>query len=402
MNLLLFDVDGVLVYDHAYRAGVIAVLNYFGGLMGLTAPVIAEPAIEAFHAHSYTNEWDMVPFGVGVLLIETLARTPAARLAGLSAALPPIEFLQQIRAEYGDRFPYEQYLDQTDHATGNPAARAQAALLSASDRLIGDDHARQLAQAFVRELLANPYDLAHTITTQIFQEHALGSTVYEETYGLPRRFDLPGLLQTEDQPALLTAGKAAIDALAQAGRAHVCVYTARPSLPPADVPDDLTLRAAGYSPEAEMAVQLVDLQAYPLIASGRMLWLSRIVNRPVETLTKPAPVQALAAMAAALSKQESASLTAAYQLMAHGKLDEPFASLRSERLHVWVFEDALPGLHASRGAIELLRQHDIDAHLHGIGIAAGGPKVEALKSVCETIVPDVNVAVEYVSRAITG
>ncbi len=398
MNLLLFDVDGVLVYDHAYRAGVIAVLNYFGSLMGLAAPVIDEPAIEAFHAHSYTNEWDMVPFGVGVMLIETLARAPHARLA----ASPPIEFLRQIRADYPDRFPYEQYLDQTDHVRGKPSAKAQAVLLSASDRLIGDDHARQLAQALVRELLANPYDLAHAITTQIFQEHALGSTVYEETYGLPPHFDLPGLLQTEDQPALLPTGKAAIDALAQSGRAHVCVYTARPSLPPADAPDDLTLRAAGYSPEAEMAVQLVDLQAYPLIASGRMLWLSRLVNRPVETLTKPAPVQALAAMAAALSKQESASLIAAYQLMARGELAEPFASLRSEPLHVWVFEDALPGLHASRGAIELMRQHDIDAHLHGIGIAAGGPKVEALKSVCEIIVPDVNVAIEHVNRAITG
>lgn len=398
MNLLLFDVDGVLVYDHAYRTGVTAVLNYFGSLMGLAAPVIDEPAIEAMHAHSYTNEWDMVPFGVGILLIETLARLPHARLA----ALPPNEFLSQIQADYADRFPYEQYLDQTDHVPGKPSARAQAVLLSAADRLIGDDQARQLAQAVVRELLANPYDLAHAITTQIFQEHALGSAVYEETYGLPRRFDLPGLLQTEDRPALSPVSKATIDALAQSGRAHVCVYTARPSLPPADAPDDLTLQAAGYSPEAEMAVQLVDLQAYPLIASGRMLWLSRQINRPVETLTKPAPVQALAAMAAALNKHEAASLNAAYQLMAHGELDEPFASLRSEPLHVWVFEDALPGLHASRGAIELLRQHGIDAHLHGIGIAAGGPKVEALKSVCEVIMPDVNVAVDHVNRAITG
>ncbi|MBI5563911.1 MAG: hypothetical protein HY870_03375, partial [Chloroflexi bacterium] len=277
MNLLLFDVDGVLVYDHAYRAGVIAVLNYFGGLMGLTAPVIDEAAIEAFHAHSYTNEWDLVPFGVGVMLIETLARTPTARLA----LAPPIEVLRQIRADHHDRFPYEQYLDQTDHIAGKPAAKAQAALLSAADRLIGDDHARQLVQAVVRELLANPYDITRAITTQMLQEYALGSVVYEATYGLPPHFDLPGLLHTEDRPALSPASKVTIDALAQAGRAHVCVYTARPSLPPTDLPDDLTLRAAGYSPEAEMAVQLVDLQAYPLIASGRMLWLSRLVNRPV-------------------------------------------------------------------------------------------------------------------------
>jgi len=398
LNLLLFDVDGVLVYDHAYRTGVTAVLNYFGSLMGLAAPVIDESAIEAFHAHSYTNEWDMVPFGLGILLIETLARTPTTRLAAAS----PIEFLSQIQADYADRFPYEQYLDQTNHVTGNPSTKAQAELLAAADRLIGDDHARQLVQAFVRDLLSDPYDITRAITTQIFQEYALGSTVYEETYGLPRRFDLPGLLQTEDRPALSPTSKATIDALAQSGRAHVCVYTARPSLSPADVPDRLTLRAAGYSPEAEMAVQLVDLQGYPLIATGRMLWLSRQINCPVETLTKPAPVQALAAIAAALNKHEAAALNAAYQLMAHGELTEPFASLRGQAVDVWVFEDALPGLHASRGAVELLRQHGIDAHLHGIGIAAGGPKVDALKTMCEVIVPDVNAAVEHVSRAITG
>jgi hypothetical protein len=398
LNLLLFDVDGVLVYDRAYRAGVTAVLNYFGGLLGRARPVIDEAAIEAMHAHSYTNEWDMCPFGVGIMLIESLARVPGIRLA----AAPPIEFLRQVQAAHPDRFPFEQYLNQTDQFTGNPAARALAVLLAASDRLIGNDHNRQLAQAFVRELLADPYNLARTITTQVFQEHVLGSTAYEETYGLPAHFDLPGLLHTEDRPALLPAGKCAIDALAQSGRAQVCVFTARPSLPPADVVDRSALRAAGYSPEAELALQLIDLQGYPLIAMGRMLWLSQHINRPVETLTKPAPVQALAAIAAAVTRHEAASLTAAYRLIAQSELTEPFASLRSEPLHVWVFEDARPGLQAARGAVELLCQHTIDAHFHGIGIASGGPKADALKSICDIILPDVNVAIEYVTRAITG
>jgi hypothetical protein len=244
LNLLLFDVDGVLVYDCAYRAGVIAVLDYFGVLLGRSSPVIDEAAIETFHAHGYTNEWDICPFGVGILLIETLARSPATRLT----AAPPIEFLRQIRAVDQARGPFEQYLDQTDRVTGKPSARALAVLLSAADRLIGDDHNRQIIRAFMRELLADPYDLANTITTQVFQEYVLGSTAFEETYGLHARFDLPSLLHTEDRPALLAAGKRTIDQLSQSGRAHVCVYTARPSLPPVDAPDRLTRRAAGYSP----------------------------------------------------------------------------------------------------------------------------------------------------------
>ncbi len=147
-------------------------------------------------------------------------------------------------------------------------------------------------------------------------------------------------------------------------------------------------------------MQLIDLADYPLIAMGRMLWLAHQINQPVETLTKPAPVQALAAIAAAITKQEAASLTAAYQLVAHGGLAEPFASLRGQPVEVWVFEDALPGLQAARGAVELLGQQGLDAHFHGIGIATGGPKAAALKSVCDVILPDVNVAIEYVAHAI--
>jgi hypothetical protein len=396
LNLLLFDVDGVLVYDRAYRAGVIAVLDYFGSLLGRSSPVIDEIAIETFHAHGYTNEWDICPFGVGILLIETLARSSATRLV----AAPPLEFLRQIRAVEQAREPFEQYLDQTDRGAGTPSARALAVLLSAADRLIGDEHNRRLAQACVRELLADPYDLANALTTQLFQEHVLGSTAYEETYGLRARFDLPSLLYTEDRPALLAAGKRTIDRLSQAGRAHVCVYTARPSLPPSDAPDRWTPRATGYSPEAELAVSLVDLLDYPLMAMGRMLWLAQQLDRPVETLTKPAPIQALAAIAAALTKREAASLTAAYRLAAHGELAEPFASLRGQPVDVWVVEDAVPGLHAARRAIDLLRTFDIDARLHGLGIATGGPKAAALQPWCEISVPDVNAAIEHLARVI--
>ena len=396
MDLLLFDVDGVLVYDHAYRAAVIAALDYFGGLLGRSSPVIAAATIEAFHAHGYTNEWAICPFGVGILLIETLARSPATRLV----AAPPIEFLRQIQAGDQARVPFESYLDQTDRIAGKPSVRALAALLSAADRRIGDDHHRALGQAFVRELLADPYDLAQTITTQIFQEHVLGSAAYEETYGQRARFDLPSLLHTEDRPALLAAGQRTIDQLSQASRAQVCIYPARPRRPPIDAPDRAAPRAAGYSLEAELAVRLVDLQAYPLTAMGRMLWLAQRLQHPVESLTKPAPVQALAAIAAALTKREAASLTNAYRLAAHGELTEPFASLRGQWVDVWVVEDAVPGLHAARGAIDRLRTFGIDAHLHGLGIANGGPKAAALQPLCEIIAPNVNVAVDHIARSI--
>lgn len=398
MNLLLFDVDGVLVEDRAYRLGVMATLNYFGGLMGLRPPVIAEAVIEAFHAHGYTNEWDICPFGVGVMLIEALTRLPDARLN----AAPPLELLRQIRTAYIDPIPFARYLDRTAAQPGNPAARAAAVLLPAADRLILRDEARAVVQAFLRELLADPYDIAHTITTQVFQEHVLGSTVYEETYNLRPRFDLPSLLYTADRPLLDAAHRRRLDEWTQADRARVCVYTARPSLPPADDLPSRTHQPIGFSPEAELGVQLVELQDYPLIAMGRMQWLARQIDQRVETLTKPAPVQALAAIGAAVSRQEAAALISAHRLLSRGEWLEPLTQLRGQPLDVWVIEDATLGLQAARGAIEVLRAAGADARWHGVGVSGGGPKAEALKPFCEIIVPDVNAAIDHIERAIAA
>lgn len=396
MNVLLFDVDGVLVADRAYRLGVIATLDYFGSLMGLRPPVIDEAAIETFHAHGYTNEWDICPFGVGVMLIEALTRLPDARLTAAS----PIGLAAQLKTDYFDRMPFVRYLDRSDHVQGTPSARAAAVLLPAADQLILRDDARAVVQAALRDLLTDPYDIARTETTQVFQEHVLGSAAYEETYHLRPRFDLPSLLYTADRPLLNADHRRRLDDWTQADRARICVYTARPSLPPSDSYASLVHRPAGFSPEAELAVQLVDLPDYPLIAMGRMQWLAQQTDQRVEALTKPAPVQALAAIGAAMSRQEAASLMSAFQLASRRTLIEPLAALRGEAPDVWVIEDATLGLQAARGAIELLRAVGIQARLHGIGVSAGGPKTEALKPFCETLVPDVNAAIDYLTRAI--
>jgi hypothetical protein len=143
------------------------------------------------------------------------------------------------------------------------------------------------------------------------------------------------------------------------------------------------------------------MQDYPLIAMGRMLWLSQQVKQPVESLTKPAPIQALAAIAAALTGREAAALTAAYQLSAHGKQLKPFDQLRDHVVEVWAVEDATLGLSAARGAIEVLRRFGVDARLHSIGVARGGPKAAALAPWCEVVLPEVNAAVGYIAQMLS-
>ena len=63
-------------------------------------------------------------------------------------------------------------------------------------------------------------------------------------------------------------------------------------------------------------------------------------------------------------------------------------------------EDAMLGLQAARGAIDLLRQKSIAAHLHPIGIATGGPKAAVLQSLCDIVLPDVNAAIDHIARSL--
>jgi hypothetical protein len=242
-------------------------------------------------------------------------------------------------------------------------------------------------------MFSQTHDVDRAPVTQIFQEFVVGSALYAEAYQLPPRFDEPSVLITEDRSLISAEAQRKLAGWALADRARICVYTARPSLPPADEPDRLS--HAGYSPEAELGIQLLDMH-YPLIATGRVQWLAAKVNVPFESVTKPAPIQALAAIGAALTHEEANSLLAAHALVARRELIGPLAHLKDRVTHVWIVEDGILGMQATHGAIDLLKQSGLQIHAHAIGIAAGGPKAAALAPLSEIVLPDVNVAIDYI------
>ena len=389
VNILLLDVDGVLVEDRGYRAGVVATINYYSRLMGQGDRAPDAVAIEVFHAHGFTNEWDICPLAIGILITAALKQNPDLALA----AAPFDDFLSQFRSVTIDPVDYGEWIAATDDRSGRPAERAMGALAHVFSALpLSDPTRASLAVAFSK-LLGDPYDFASAPVTQMFQEHVLGSAMFEEVYRMRPRFDLRSLLFDEDQAALSASARATLLALMSRAGAHVCVYTSRPSLPPTDVLDWLSnadRAPVGYSPEAELALRLVDLTDLPLIGMGRMQWLARRVGSKVEYLTKPAPVQSLAAILSAVSCRESESLESAYRLVSEGESAQLLSPLMGRPLDVWVVEDATPGLHAAAGAVDLLRKHGVDARLRAIGVSSGGPKAEALAGSCEVIAPTVD------------
>jgi hypothetical protein len=352
-----------------------------------------------FHAHGYTNEWDICPFAIGVLIVSAMRAVPDLDLR----PAPLDDFLAQFRSVHLGPIDYGAWIAATRDRSGLPSERALSVLGDALAALPVSDSSRAAACSALDTLLTDPYDFPSAIVTQVFQEYALGSSLFEEVYRQRPRFDAPSLLYNEDRPALGALARSTLLGLVKDGRARLCVYTARPSLPPISAANWLTdpsVVPVGFSPEAELAVQLVELGDFPLIAMGRMQWLAAKVGARVEYLTKPAPVQALAAIFAALSAHEEESLRAAYRLVSEGELTGALVELKGKSIEVWVVEDAALGLHAAAGAIDLLCKHEVDAHLHGLGVSAGGPKADALAGLCEAIFPTVDEAVGYIAARI--
>ncbi len=389
-HLLLFDVDGVLIEDGGYYAALIATLNYFNELLGAGPIEFGLPDRDQFQARGYVNEWDLCPLCAGILIVETLARH-----ADLALRPAPFEaFMRQFR---GATVPQlkdvaEPYLRQIDRLQGKPVERARDMLLAATAQLTSRGNTRAATEALLREMFSQTHDIFHAPVTQIFQEFVIGSQLYADAYHLPPRFAAPSVLATEDRSLISPAAQEKLAGWAQADRVKVCVYTARPSLPPDDDPDHIS--HVGYSPEAELGMQLLGMD-YPLIATGRVQWLADKVQVPFETVTKPAPIQALAAIGAAVTHEEANSLLAAHALMVRGELIGPLKRLQDRVNHVWIMEDGILGMQATHGAIDLLQRHGLEIHAHAIGIAAGGPKADVLAPLSEIVLPDVNAALTY-------
>lgn len=395
MNILLFDIDGVLVDDRGYRAGLGLTIDHFSEMIGQQKRAPAPEIIELFHANSFTNEWDICAFAIGALIVATVRAHPEIELS----TAPLIEFLPQLRGVDPRTFDYTEWVIATDARAGSPSERARTVLDDALSMLTLSESTQAAVAAALNELLTDPYDVANSIVTQVFQEHILGSSLFEEVYRMHPRFDAMSLLYNEDRSFLKAESRRLVRELVAEGILRACIYSARPSLPPSSTLDWLeqsTHSPQGYSPEAELALQLIEWSELPLIAMGRMQWFANLVGTRVEYLVKPSPVQALAAIIAALSRHEADAIESAYRLMSEGQVSSTLTALDDRKLDVWVVEDSVIGVHAASAAIDLINKGDLRAHLHALGVSAGGPKAEALSTLCETIVADVNQAIAYI------
>jgi len=348
LNLYLFDVDSVLLYPGGYRAALNATINYFSQQLGLGDLAPTDHEIESIEALGITSEWDSAPISVADILI-TRQRPDYVDLA------------RRVNAEWRKG----EYPAEAAYRLLRPISNLQSPVASKLET--GDWR--------LDDLLLHSRNIRRSPVQKIFQQYVLGEA-FEPTYGMARTLESPSMLLQYDRPDLNRPVPE-----------HSVIYTARPSKAPHEVEPRL-----GYAPEAELGAHLVGLTHLPIIGFGSFQWLvEEMGNGAVaDELVKPSPIHGLAAIGAAATGAEAASLIAA-EAATRGEWLSPLKELRGQAGRVTVFEDSAKSITGVREAVSMLGEN---WSCIGIGIAGGGPKAEALAKVSDRVYASIDNALD--------
>jgi len=346
-KVLLLDIDGVLVKPGGYRAALHATLNYFVNLMGLPHFEFPEEKLAGFERRGITSEWDMVPLLLGVLWDDILSHQSIPDLpSNVSSAA------HEIGKHLNGYVPSDLHIPEFGLVAGQyPAETA-----------LQNGFFTSIPEQLRVNLLHHSRDVHFSQTMRLFQQYTLGSQAFAETYKLPPEIETESLLHQHDQSNIDDGirGK-----LRQPG-IQLTAFTARPSAPPREV----EAPPLGYAPEAEIALDLVGLPDIPMISFGKLQYLGEQRGYDPEVMLKPSPVQALAAIGAALTGNEWASLQAACDWHETGQLRGILGELPGS-FDVTIVEDTLGGIRSVWAAGEILRKAGLDVITHAYGLTSG-------------------------------
>jgi hypothetical protein len=355
MKIILLDIDGVLLQPGGYREAVKTTIDYFTQSMGLGSLLPTEEEIGLCESLGITNEWDIVPIFLAIFIEQCLEQNPWLNsLECWEDTIESIKKLGIMEARNTDSSSISKIGQQLIPGMSPSLAILEIGLKSPER----SPFPKLSQQPFFRQLFAFNKDIAKSYTTEIFQNFVLGSQVFQNTYHLPAKVETKSYLTRYDLPLLSEDARNRILQSSISGKVRPVAYSARPSLPPRQV----TLQSlTDYSPEAEMALELVGLPEIPLIAYGRLKYTAQQYLISTDLLIKPSPFQAMAAIFAAISANEYDSLQMA--------------------IHIGIKKELLPGLHSVpvnlemvNGLFEPFKMEGIEVHIvedSPIGLSAG-------------------------------
>lgn len=363
MDILLFDMDGVLLAPHGYHRAMQSTVEIVARLLGFEGHGLSAAEIALFEAGGVTCEWDTNAI-CAALMLQAAWAEGEPEPAGLPPLLNPgavVNTSKNNGRQAPDFGQFARVLGRSGPATQPPLERAEALLCPASSR---QDSPQTAA---MRRILQTGRTFAASLTHQIQQELVLGSELFTRTYGQPARLRTPGYLLTYDAPRLSPAERQGLLAWLGVPDRRAVIFTNRPSLAP--VPGAST-------PEAEIGARLVGLEELPILGWGGLVWLAGQRGANPDLLSKPAPIHALAALRRACGDSPEAALQAAADLALDGRIDPGWQRLAGAQ--VTVFEDAIVGLLSLNAAGQILQAAGVPLAIRLVGVSAQPEKQVAL------------------------
>ena len=396
-TVALLDLDGVLIKSGGYRAVFHASMNYFLRIMGLDSDVgPKEQDLVIFETYGVTAEWDMLPICLAVVFehIYTLYNEKIT-LFSLEQALSwvashkAVDFIVDYEAALYKMAPYF-------WETPMPAESIRLACQNG----LGKQLFPQLyCHPLLDQLLSNTRSSADSLTTRILMNFQLGDFVFEQSFHMPAEVKTKSILQANDKTLLSEDNLQEIQNLFNQERVCFAYLTLRPSYPP----KELELKMPGYSPEAELALNKIDLHGVPLIAYGRMQFLASQLGVTPDSLVKPFPYQALAGIKAAIERNELQALLWAgkiYKRMQSSVGDTKFdiseftESGLSDDLDIHIFEDMPVGIKSTRRAVDLLKGFGYNVKFTAWGITSDKKMEIILRGQGARVFSDINQAMK--------
>lgn len=270
------------------------------------------------------------------------------------------------------------------------AILCRQALLEASIRWTDKDFAES---DMFKGALENTRSVYQSVTTRLYQNLLLGDS-FTAAYQLESKYEGSSLLEELDQVLLAPEMVAIVKSLWERDEISIAAYTGRPSY-------GVDRASSGYSPEAEIALKMINFSKMPYVGLGSLEWLSQVRSIPVADLAKPNIVHAIAAILTALSPATlEQNLREALELSTAAP--EILAQRLGTGLEVTVFEDTVAGILPLRKITNLVREYGGVITLRAFGIATAEEKKKSLEPVTDRIFKDINSALEYAFEVETG
>jgi len=393
-HIFIFDLDGVLVQPGGYRHAIDATMQHFTRSWGLGEIAPGEETVALCEAHGITSEWDILPICLACLLESILKFNE-------NLHLPSQPDLALDLSEFRECIPALEFRSYIEHI-----GRINRGHLAVSELLLQTELAEPAISPFpllarepvFRRLFDGTRSVSISPVTRLFQNYILGTDAFQLTYHLPAQVNTTSFLKRYDQPLLSSATFRTITGFWKTRRVNLAVMTARPSLAPV-----ANANMPGATPEAELALELIGLQFIPLVGYGSLGWIAAHHGILPESLIKPAPFQALAALLASDGRPISLALQQAMEMiLKFGEVEEASINgmpmIRGEiwqddALVIHVFEDSPIGIQSVRQAADFIAKVGPGVQVQAWGIASQPDKVNALERAGAVVMDSVNKAI---------